>query len=173
MPARDPDRSDESYSESTVPAAQVSDGDDGDVLLQEEAMECATFQEHYRPSAEFIVTSPTLDWTPDVAVNLGSRKEPYNVRMIRYRGTGDTVPLFVSDESTLTGYSEEVGYVVDDEQTFAEDEFVQPQVFSTWNAASYFEGTTRVVTAKFSPVEEDYENQVLAGEGVDRDGWVF
>lgn len=157
-------------------AAQEQEEDDDDVFVNEEESTCIMFQNDFRPESQFVITSPVLDWSPDVPQNLGSTFEEYNTRMIRYRNTGDNVLFFQSQDATVPDFDQEVGYVVDNDETFDENEFTQPEVFSLWNEASFYEGTTRLVTAKFSPVEEDVENGIWEEEGAtnnEEDDWIF
>ena len=153
--------------------AAAQEEDDDDVFANDEQWTFIMFQNDFRPESEFIITSPVLDWTPDVPANLGSPFEGFNTRMIRYRGTGDNVLFFQSQGAQVPNYNEEAGYVVDDDQTFGENEFTQPEVFSLWNDASYYEGTNRLVTGSFSPVEEDFENQIFGEEDFEEDDWLF
>ncbi|WP_379695495.1 twin-arginine translocation signal domain-containing protein [Halopelagius fulvigenes] len=154
--------------------AQEDGGDDDDILLNDEKMDCIMYQNDFRPEAEFIITTPVVDWTPNAPANLGSPFEGYNTRMISYRNTGDKVLFFQAQDAQIPNYSEEAGYVVDDDESFGENEFTQPEVYSLWNEASFYEGTNRLVKANFSPVEEDYENSLFEGEGFDEnDGWLW
>lgn len=150
--------------------------DDDDVFVNDEQWNCVMFQNDYRPESEFVITSPVIDWTPNVPANLGSPFQGYNTRMIRYRGTGDNVLFFQSQDAQIPQFDEELGYVPDGDEEFAENETPQPQVFSLWQDATFHEETTRLVTANFSPVEEDFEDSVLGEEGSDfgnEDDWLF
>lgn len=158
-----------------VPGMAAAQDDDNDTFVNDARYRCVMFQNDFRPDADFIITSPVLDWTPDVPANLGNPFENYNTRMIRYRGTGENVLFFQAQDAQVPNFNQEAGYVVDDDQSFGENEFTQPEVFSLWNEASFYEGTNRLVTGFFSPVEEDYENQIFEEEGFDggEDDWVF
>lgn len=153
----------------TAAADDDQEDDDDDVFVNEEQAKCILFQNDFRPGSEFIITSPVIEWTPNVPQNLGSPFEGYNTRIIRYRGSGDNVVFFQSQDAQVPNFSQEAGFVVDDDEDFGENEFVQPEVFSLWNQASFFEGTTRLVTARFSPVEEDFENQIFDEEDFNPD----
>lgn len=122
------------------------------------------FQNDFRPESEFIITSPVIEWTPNVPVDLGSPFKGYNTRVIRYRGTGDNVLFFQSQEADIQQFDEGLGYVPDDDEEFAENKIVQPEIYSLWNEASFYEETNRLVTAFFSPVEEDAEDDFLNDE---------
>lgn len=75
-------------------AAQIDEeegvGVDDDVFVNDEQWNYVMFQNDYRPESEFVITSPVIDWTPNVPANLGSPFQGYNTRMIRYRGPGTT-----------------------------------------------------------------------------------
>lgn len=158
----------------TSGTATAQEEDDDDVFVNNEQAQCVMFQNDFRPGSEFVITSPVIDWSPRVPADLGTPFEGYNTRIISYRGTGDNVLFFQAQDAQVPNYNEEAGYVVDDDQTFGENEFTQPEVFSLWNDASFFEGTNRLVTATFSPTEEDFENDIWNDEDFDGDDdWLF
>ena len=154
--------------------AAAQEEDDNDVFVNDEQSRCVMFQNDFRPESEFVIVSPVIDWTPRVPANLGTPFEGYNTRIISYRDSGDNVLFFQSQDAQVPNYNEEAGYVVDDDESFGENEFTQPEVFSLWNDASFFEGTNRLVTASFSAVEEDFENDIWDDEDFDGDDdWLF
>ena len=148
----------------SITGSAAAQEDDADAFRNEERFRCVLFQEDFRPGSEFVITSPVLDWTPPVPVDLGTPFEGYNTRMIRYLGTGDNTVFFPSQDARIPGFDREAGYVVDDDENFGEDEFAQPEVFALRNEASFHEGTTRLVTGLFSSVEEDREDTIWDGE---------
>ena len=136
-------------------------GDDEDDVVDEQ-FRGVVFQNNFRPDANFVITSPVLDWTPDVPADIGGPLTAFNTRMITYMNTGERVPLFVSQDAENVDYVDDYGYVPDNDQEFAEDEWVQPEVFEMDNQYSAFGQTNRLLTVQVNPLEEDVEDDVLS-----------
>ncbi|MFC4449673.1 hypothetical protein [Halorussus aquaticus] len=150
-----------------VAGQDEDDGDDENINVDDEVFKIGTFQNDFRPQAKFVIVSDVIDWTPDVPENLGTSLNEYNTHMVVYLNTGERVPMFIIEQAELTAeYASEQGYFVDPNDD-ATDGFYQPQVYETSNDYSLYEQTDRIVTLQASPLEEDAENHIFSGEGLD------
>ncbi|QLH84231.1 hypothetical protein [Halosimplex pelagicum] len=144
-----------------VAAAQDDDGDDAGVQDSQKAL---LFTDSVRPRADFVVTSPVVEWVPHVEEVRDNVWSDYNTRMIRYLGTGERATIFVAEEAELPEYDEEAGYVIDDAGDTADDGTVQPEVFTIDPEFTLFDTDGWLTTINFSPVGEDEEDDLLDNE---------
>ncbi|WP_435179361.1 hypothetical protein [Halorussus sp. AFM4] len=147
--------------------AAGQDGDDENINVDDELFKVATFQTNFHPGAQFVIVSDVIEWTPNVPANLGTSLNGYNTHMVAYLNTGERVPMFIIEQAELTAeYDSQRGYYVDPDDT-DDDGFRQPQVYETQNEYSLYEETDNIVSLLASPLEEDAENHIFSGEGLD------
>lgn len=147
--------------------AHQEENDDDDAVLEDEQFRVATFQNNFRGGARFIITSDVVEWVPNVPPNLGGPFTGYNTHFATYLNTAGRFPIFIADGAELDAqFDQEEGFFVDPDQSFGENEFVQPQVYALENKFSFYEDTDRIVTAYANPLEEDAENAIFAAEGL-------
>jgi hypothetical protein len=113
-----------------------------------------------RPGRHFVVTSPVIDWLPDVEEIQDAVWGDYNTRVIRYLNSDEQFLFWVAQDAELPEYDEQAGYVVDAEGDTAEDGTPQPEVYEFHREFSPF-GDSAYVTLNFAPIDESEEDQIL------------
>lgn len=145
-------------------AAQIDDDDE--VLEDQEWDKAIMAVTQFQPRSRFIITSPVLQWNPDVEEIRDNVWSEYNTRAIRYLNTNEQVLFWQAHEAEVPNYNEEAGYVVDAEGDTFEDGTPQPEIFRMRGDASIF-GDSGYVTVQFTPVGEDEEDELLDDEDDD------
>lgn len=148
-------------------AAQADDADD---IQNDQTMGGAMFNIGYRPGAAFIITSPVVEWTPDVDQNIAGPFRQYNTRIIQYTGTNEQVQFFMSEDASVPQYNPDLGYVPDSEGgTLPGTNATMPQVYRLSFTHEVFGGGNRsgLIAVQFHPVEQNAQEQILTAEGVE------
>lgn len=142
-------------------AVTQEDADPEDDVLQNERFRVAAFRSAFRPGARFIITSDTVDYTPDVPTNIGGPFTGYNTHFAAYLNTAERFPVFVAEAANLdASFDPKAGYFVD-ERDVADEEFAEPALYEFDSRVSPFEGSNRIVTTYAFPLEQDAENLIL------------
>jgi hypothetical protein len=113
-----------------------------------------------RPAARFIITSPVLEWNPNVQDISDNVWSEFNTRTIRYLGDTTQHLFWQAQDATVPNYNQNLGYVVDGDGDTGPNDQLQPEVFSLDPQYSPF-GDTGFVTIDFSPVGQDEEDDWL------------
>ncbi|WP_136716316.1 hypothetical protein [Halorientalis salina] len=141
--------------------AQEDDGDGGG--LGEEYDKALMFADQFNPNSKFVISSPVLQWNPNVQEVREAAWSEYNTRMIRYLNTGQRATFFQAEAAEVPEFDQEAGYVVDAEGDTSEQGTPQPEVFDMHQEWAPF-GASRLVTVNFTPVGEDEEDALLEQE---------
>lgn len=164
----------------TAAAQQDGDGVFDEAEAQEqEQFTAAMFSTAFRPGGRFIITSPVIDWTPDVEQNIAGRFAAFNTRVIQYVDTNEQVLFFQAQDAEVPQYDPELGYVPDDDEEFGEGEFVQPQVYTFGWDQEVFGGQNRsgLIAVSAAPLQEDEEEELFDDfnqeEDTGDDGGIF
>lgn len=139
-----------------------TDGEDG---LGDEFQKALMYVGQARPGSRFVITSPVIDWTPQIEEIRDNIWSNYNTRVARYLNTDEQVMFWVAQEAELPEFDEQVGYVVDAEGDTSQGGTPQPEVYQFHTEWSPF-GDAAFVTVNFAPVGEDEEDDFL-----DLDDW--
>ncbi len=142
-------------------AAQQDDG-----IVDGESDKALMFADQFNPNSRFVITSPVIEWNPNVQEVRDADWSEYNTRMIRYLNTGQRAQFFMAEDAEVPEYDQQAGYVVDAEGDTQQGN-PQPEVFSMEQEWAPF-GASRLVTVNFSPVGEDEEDDLLD----DEDWWL-
>ncbi len=122
----------------------------------------------FQPNSRFIITSPVLEWSPNVPEIRDNVWSEYNTRAIRYLNTNEQVLFWQAQDAEVPNFNQEAGYVVDAEGDTAPDgNTPQPEVFRMRAQYSPF-GDSGYVTVNFTPVGEDEQDDWL-----DNDDWWY
>lgn len=150
-------------------AAQQDDNDD---FINDEQIDGAMFIGDFDPDREFIITSPVIDYTPNVNENIEGVFDQFNTRMIQYQNSKRQAQFFVSADAQLPSYNPQVGYVVDDDQNFGPNQRPQPEIYTLRNNAQFFDNSNQaLLNVTASPLEENNEDDVLDTGGSGSDWW--
>lgn len=122
---------------------------------------------HFQPRGRFIITSPVLQWDPNVEEIEDNVWSEYNTRMIRYLNNREQVPYWQAHQAEVPEYNQQAGYVVDAEGDTGPNKTPQPEIFRMHSEGSLF-GASGYVTINFTPVSEDEEDDLL-----DDDDWWY
>lgn len=148
--------------------AAQEDDDDAFVNDEAESISAAMFSTAFRPGGRFIITSPVVDWTPDVQQNIAGQFENFNTRVIQYVDTNEQVLFFQAQDAEVPPYNEDAGFVVDNDQEFGIGDTVQPEIYTFGYDQEVFGGQNRqgLISVTARPLEEDAEEDVFTDEGV-------
>lgn len=149
------------------PVAAQNQGDDDDVFDDQEYDKGLMYVGQARPGARFVISSPVLDWNPDIEEIQDNVWSEYNTRVIRYLNTDEQVLFWQAHEAEVPDFSPEAGYVVDAEGATGPNQTPQPEVFRMHTEWSPF-GDAAFVTVNFTPVGEDEQQDLLD----DDDWWI-
>ena len=121
----------------------------------------------FRPSARFIITSPVIEWTPNIAEIQDNVWSEYNTRAIRYLNSNEQVLFWQAQDAQVPEFNQQAGYVVDSAGDVGPNNTPQPEIYRMNTEYAPF-GTSGYVTVQFSPVREDEEDDWL-----DNDDWWY
>lgn len=138
--------------------------DDDDVLDNQEWDKAIIAAAHFQPASRFIITSPVLQWDPNVEEIEDNIWSEYNTRAIRYLNQNEQVFFWQAHEAEIPNFNQEAGYVVDAEGDTFQDGTMQPEIFRMHSEGSIF-GDSGYVTVNFTPVGEDEEDAFFDDEG--------
>lgn len=145
-------------------AAQNGDDDWFDDAFAE-SDKALMFTDQVRPGAFFVITSPVLQWNPNVEAVEDNIWSEYNTRQIRYINTRERATFFQAHAAEVPNFNQEAGYVVDDDETFGENQTPQPEVFVLDPDPAVFSDSPFLMEVQFSPVGEKEEDDLLEDEG--------
>ena len=114
----------------------------------------------FRSRSRFIITSPVLDWSPDVAGIQNNVWSQYNTRVIRYLNTNQQGLFFQAQDAQVPEFDQQAGYVVDGEGDTAPNGTPQPEIYRM-NARFGPLGTSGYVAIQFRSVSENEEDDWL------------
>ncbi|MFC7195595.1 hypothetical protein ACFQL4_14790 [Halosimplex aquaticum] len=148
-------------------AAAAQEGDETDTGGGD-SQKALMFSQSVNPFSEFVITSPVLEWVPNVEEVRDNVWSDYNTRMIRYLGTGQRATFFQAQDAQVPNFNQEAGYVVDAEGDTADDGTPQPEVYRLEPESTFFDPNGWLQTVNFSAVGEDEEDDFLD----DEDWWL-
>ena len=155
----------------TAAAQDEGAEDDSDDFINAEAesISAAMFSTAFRPGGRFIITSPVIDWTPDVQQNIAGQFEKFNTRVIQYVDTNEQVLFFQAQDAEVPNYNEDAGYVVDNDEEWGIGDEVQPEVYAFGYDQEVFGGQNQqgLISVTARPLEEDEEEGIFGGDGVE------
>lgn len=165
-------------------AAQESDQqnaqqDDDDLFVNEEQIDAAMYTGDFNASGNFIITSDVIEWTPNVNENIQGVFDQFNTHMIKYQNSNRQAQLFIAADAELPPFDSQLGYVVDDDENYGQNEHPQPEVYTVRQDAQFFDNANQsLINVTVSPLEENNEDDILdftdrAGDGRTGggDGW--
>lgn len=165
-------------------AAQESDQqnaqqDDDDLFVNEEQIDAAMYTGDFNASGNFIITSDVIEWTPNVNENIQGVFDQFNTHMIKYQNSNRQAQLFIAADAELPPFNSQLGYVVDDDENYGENEQPQPEVYTVRRDAQFFDNANQsLINVTVSPLEENNEDDILdftdrGGDGRtgSGDGW--
>ncbi|MFB6164394.1 MAG: hypothetical protein ABEJ31_04480 [Haloarculaceae archaeon] len=136
-------------------------GNDGGVLGGDQTWQKAIMPvSQFQPNSRFVITSPVVRWSPNVAAIRDDVWSDYNTRTIRYLNTNENVLFWQAHEAQVPNYNKDAGYVVDAEGDTGPNNTPQPEVFRMHPEYSPL-GDTGFLTVQFTPVGEDEEQTWL------------
>lgn len=112
-----------------------------------------------KPGARFTFVSGVVQWTPNYGDIPGDLSETHNTRIIRYRNTGETVPIYVPREASLGQYKSERGYVAD-----TEGDAGQPQLYEMDRKSTPLDTYPHLAKVNVTPSPESEEDSLLEGD---------
>lgn len=155
-------------------AAQEDDGgffddDDDGEIFDDQWRKALMYVGQARPGKRFVITSPVIDWTPDIGEIQDNIWSNYNTRTMRYLNSDEQHLFWVAHEAEIPEYDDEAGYVVDPEGDTGPNNSPQPEVYSMHSEWTPLGGDAAYITLNFTPVGEDEEDTLLETEDWWRD----
>ena len=139
--------------------------DNGTIFVDDEMFQGLMYSDQIRPLSNFYITSPVLNYTPNVPERLGGPVTEYNMRIITYVATAERVQLFVPNDASFPEYSDYFGYIVDDEGQYPEDEWHPPEVYTFTGEFQPYKDTDKLAQVKFAPLEQSAEEALWDDAG--------
>lgn len=156
----------------TAAAQDGTEVDDGDVVdLDEAGGKALITVDNFHPRGRFVFVSGVLEWTPSVPDVDDSLWSQYNTYQIRWLGTNEIVPLWVTQDADVADYDEDLGYVPD-----INEDVDRPQAWEMNQQWTPLGDNPALITVQFSPVDEENEDAILDNDqwwGEDEEDGVF
>lgn len=144
--------------------AQEGDGEGDGVVGDQNWRKGIMAVTQFQPTARFIITSPVIEWSPNVEEIQDNLWSEYNTRVVRYLNSNEQVLFWQAQDAQVPEFNQQAGYVVDAEGDTFQEGRPQPEIFRM-RAESSPLGASGYVTVNFAPVGEDEENQFFDDEG--------
>lgn len=139
------------------------DDNDGEIF-DDQYRKALMYVGQARPGKRFVITSPVIDWTPDIGEIQDNIWSNYNTRTMRYLNSDEQHLFWVAHEADIPEYDSSEGYVVDAEGDTGPNDTPQPEVYEMHAEWTPLGGDAAYMTLNFTPADEDTEDDLLDTE---------